>query len=53
MIPLGLAKKLCYLIGSRPWFFNGDDLEAIDIDTPTDFEFAQFIASKDYGRSQL
>ncbi len=34
------------LICSNPYFYNVSQIEAVDIDTTLDFEFAQFLFNK-------
>ena len=34
------------VVGNSPMFYVVDDLESIDIDTPLDFEFAEFLYKK-------
>lgn len=46
VIPLGEARALRYLIGRKPKLYPVGSEEALDIDTPEDFEFGQFIAQR-------
>lgn len=39
-------KKFRNIIGQKPNFVSIDEIEAIDIDTPLDFEFAEFLYRK-------
>jgi CMP-N-acetylneuraminic acid synthetase len=45
-----LSTKLMYLkksvIGDKPYFFRLDQVEGFDIDTPFDFEFAEYLHKK-------
>jgi CMP-N-acetylneuraminic acid synthetase len=34
------------VVGHRPFFYSLDEVEAVDIDTETDFEFAEFLYDK-------
>ena len=34
------------IVGKKPLFYKLDDFEAVDIDNPIDFEFAEFIYKK-------
>lgn len=34
------------IVGSKPSFYKLDDFEAVDVDNPIDFEFAEFLYSK-------
>ena len=34
------------VVGSRPSFYKLDDFEAVDVDNPIDFEFAEFLYNK-------
>lgn len=34
------------VVGSKPSFYKLDDFEAVDVDNPIDFEFAEFLYSK-------
>ena len=36
------------VVGKKPLFYKVDDLEAVDVDNPIDFEFAEFIYNKYY-----
>ena len=35
--------KRSNVVGKKPLFYNVDEVEAIDIDTRTDFDFAKFV----------
>ena len=34
------------IVGSKPSFYKLDDFEAVDVDNPIDFEFAEFLYLK-------
>ncbi len=36
------------IVGKKPLFYKVDDFEAVDVDNPIDFEFAEFIYNKYY-----
>ncbi len=36
------------VLGNKPYFYEVDDLESIDIDNPIDFKFAEFLYKKKY-----
>ena len=45
-----ISKKLMFkkksIIGNKPFFFMLDEIEGFDIDTPYDFEFAEYLHKK-------
>lgn len=36
----------CNVVGTKPYIFNIDEIEATDIDNPIDFEFAEYVYGK-------
>ena len=34
------------VLGDRPYFYNIDDIEGIDVDNPLDFEIAEYLFKK-------
>ena len=46
ILPLGEARALKYLVSRNPRFFAVDQIEGIDIDTPEDFAYSQFVAQR-------
>ena len=34
------------IVGKKPLFYKVDEIEAVDVDTPLDFEFAEFLYKK-------
>lgn len=46
ILPLGEARALKYLVSRNPSFYTVDEVEGIDIDTPEDFDYAQFVAER-------
>ena len=46
---LFLEKKMIYkknVLGNRPYFYNINDIEGLDVDNPIDFEIAEYLYKK-------